>query len=112
MTTKIDASKDSHPEINRESGAARLRMTLSGRVQGVGFRYFVLETAMNLGLTGWVRNTWDGKVELVAEGSRVDLELLRNKAGQGPSGAFVTDVQESWEAATGQFNSFHVASTS
>jgi acylphosphatase len=94
------------------SGAARLHLTISGRVQGVGFRYFVVETAENLGLKGWVRNTWDGKVELVAEGSRVDLELLRDRAAQGPPSSFVTDIQESWEAATGQFTRFFVASSS
>ncbi|MHC1784166.1 MAG: acylphosphatase [Anaerolineaceae bacterium] len=100
------------PSGSPTNGAARLHLTITGRVQGVGFRYFVVETAENLGLKGWVRNTWDGKVELVAEGSRVDLELLRDRAAQGPPASLVTDIQESWDSATGQFTRFYVASSS
>ncbi len=94
-----------------ESGQALLRMTVSGRVQGVGFRYYVVECAQNLGINGWVRNTWDGKVELAAEGPRPDLEFLRERVRQGPPASFVTDVQESWEPADGKFSRFYVASS-
>jgi acylphosphatase len=94
-----------------DSGQACLRMTVSGRVQGVGFRYFVVECAQNLGIKGWVRNTWDGKVELAAEGPRPDLESLRERIRQGPPASFVTDVQETWEPAAGKFSRFYVASS-
>lgn len=95
-----------------ETGQSRLRMMVSGRVQGVGFRFFVVECAQNLGIKGWVRNTWDGKVELAAEGPRTKLEILRESVRQGPPSSFVTDVQESWEPAGGQFSRFYVASSS
>lgn len=92
-------------------GLARLRMTISGRVQGVGFRFFVQEQAEVLGLKGWVRNTWDGNVELLAEGPRPDLEMLRDRAAQGPPASFVAKAEESWEPATGQYSRFFVASS-
>jgi acylphosphatase len=104
-----------HPEptvSHPQSGLARLHMTVSGRVQGVGFRYFVQDQAIRLKLTGWVRNTHQGEVELVAEGSRIDLEQLRDAVMQGPSSSFVTDIKQSWETATSQYSSFFVASTS
>lgn len=94
-----------------ENGTARLHMTVSGRVQGVGFRYFVQDQAIQLNLTGWVRNTHQGEVELVAEGSRIDLEQLRDAVMQGPSSSFVTDIKQSWETSTSQYSSFFVAST-
>lgn len=95
-----------------ETGQACLRMTVSGRVQGVGFRYYVVECAQTLGINGWVRNTWDGKVELAAEGPRPDLEILRDRVRQGPPASFVADVQESWEPPAGKFSRFYVASSS
>jgi len=55
----------------------RVAFSVHGRVQGVGFRYFVLETAESLGLSGFVRNEWDGTVTGVAEGEARMLEALR-----------------------------------
>ena len=66
-----------------------------GRVQGVGFRWFVHREAATLGLKGWVRNTDDGKVELVAAGSEEKLTELRKALHRGSRGSRVDAVQES-----------------
>ena len=73
---------------------ARVWLRITGRVQGVGFRYSALDEARRLGLTGWVRNTHDGAVELVAEGDREQLQRLVIWCHVGPRGALVTDVEE------------------
>ena len=89
-------------------GKERLEATVKGRVQGVGFRYHVLQLARQLGLTGYVRNRWDGSVEVVAEGERSELERLLAYLQAGPRSATVTEVQTNWQAASGIFDSFEV----
>ncbi|MBX3048836.1 MAG: acylphosphatase [Anaerolineales bacterium] len=86
----------------------RLHILISGHVQGVGFRYFVMRQAQELGLSGWTRNLHDGHVEAVAEGPRPALERLLVAARQGPPGSAVSDVQAEWGAATGEFSGFEV----
>lgn len=54
----------------------RRHMIFKGRVQGVGFRFVAVNAARNIGLTGWVKNCWDGSVELEAQGSRQQIDLL------------------------------------
>lgn len=90
---------------------ARLHALVDGSVQGVGFRMFVLQQAEALGLTGWVRNTFDGKVEVLAEGAYAELEKLLEKLRLGPRSAFVTEVQKEWQPATGEFSNFTVRRT-
>ncbi len=85
---------------------ARLRAIVHGYVQGVGFRYFVVRQANALGLTGYVRNRWDGSVEVLAEGPRPALEDLLALLRRGPSEAEVERVDFSWEAYSGQFGRF------
>lgn len=65
-----------------------------GRVQGVGFRWFVEREAHMLGIAGWVRNNHDGSVEVFAMGTREQLARLRSRLQQGPRAARVDDVQE------------------
>ncbi|MBI3394745.1 MAG: acylphosphatase [Spirochaetia bacterium] len=65
---------------------------IRGRVQGVGFRYFVLSQAQRLGVSGYVRNQNDGSVECLAQGSQSDLDDLENALKQGPPGSQVTSV--------------------
>ena len=65
---------------------------ISGRVQGVGFRYFVLREAQALGLVGWTRNLADGRVEVVAAGSEAALGALEGRLRQGPPHARVSEV--------------------
>lgn len=88
--------------------SSRLHAVVDGSVQGVGFRLYVLQHAQALGLTGWVRNTYDGRVEVTAEGSSTSLEKLLEKLRTGPRAAFVTEVQKDWLAATGEFADFSV----
>lgn len=71
-----------------------LYVAVRGRVQGVGFRWFVRERARALGLTGWVRNTPDGAVEVLAFGNEDALDKLRNLLSLGPSGARVSEVED------------------
>lgn len=88
----------------------RLEAVVSGRVQGVGFRYHVLERASRLGLAGWVANRPDGRVECVAEGRREDLEVLLEALRDGPAASIVEGVSEVWLPATGSFTGFSVRS--
>jgi acylphosphatase len=72
-----------------------MRAIVRGRVQGVGFRIFVLNEAQQLGLCGFVRNLSDGTVEVVATGTLLDLNKLMARLEQGPRGAIVTQVEQS-----------------
>jgi len=71
------------------------RYIVTGRVQGVGFRWFVEREARALGISGWVRNTDDGAVEVVASGTQDQLSRLRKALAEGPRAARVDDVLES-----------------
>ena len=93
-----------------DTSPARLDATVFGRVQGVGFRYFVLRHATALGLRGWVANTPAGGVRCVAEGPRDQLERLLERIGVGPESATVERVSEAWMPATGALGSFEVRS--
>ncbi len=70
-----------------------MHVRVSGRVQGVGFRWFVREEARRLGLSGWVMNLAGGAVEVAAGGESASLERLRVALGVGPTGASVTKVE-------------------
>lgn len=87
---------------------AKLHLRIKGRVQGVGFRFSALDEASRLGLTGWVRNTADGDVELVAEGAKDRLQRLSTWAHLGPRGALVTDVEERWLPYAGESGDFRI----
>jgi acylphosphatase len=71
-----------------------LHVEIHGRVQGVGFRWFVRETARELNLRGWVRNRPDGAVEVVAAGDPLSIRKLRIALDKGPDGARVEKVKE------------------
>jgi acylphosphatase len=87
----------------------RLAATVHGRVQGVGFRFFIEDHARDLGLTGYTRNLPDGRrVEVVAEGERAALEQLVTALRQGPPGSHVERVDTSWELGTGEFHGFGI----
>jgi acylphosphatase len=92
------------------SAIERLEAVVHGRVQGVGFRIFVIRTARRLGLGGWVANEAAGDVRCVAEGPRQALETLLDDLREGPPGAWVERVDASWLAATGTFSGFDVRS--
>ena len=71
-----------------------LHILIKGRVQGVGFRWFVHREASELDLRGWVRNTEDGDVEVVASGNATDLAELRASLRRGPRGSRVDNLIE------------------
>jgi acylphosphatase len=71
-----------------------LHFLIQGRVQGVGFRWFVQREASMLDLRGWVSNTEEGEVEIVASGAAAELDTLRAKLRQGPRGSRVDQLNE------------------
>ena len=75
-------------------GPPRFRVRITGRVQGVGFRWFVREEARRLGLSGWVTNLDSGHVEVAAGGEASSLSRLRTALAVGPSGASVSSVSD------------------
>ena len=83
--------------------AVRLVASISGRVQGVGYRAYAANAAALLSIEGIVRNLPDGKVELVAEGNEADLRSLLAELRIGPAHSEVTVVEPKWEAFEGQF---------
>jgi acylphosphatase len=87
---------------------ARVHIKIEGGVQGVYFRASAVNQAKRLGVTGWVRNCHDGSVELVAEGSRPQLEELANWCHQGPAGAVVKQVHVEWKEARDEFPEFRI----
>ncbi len=95
----------------KDTSQARLHATVQGRVQGVSFRYFVTEQAQRLGIKGWVRNRYNGDVEVMAEGSRYSLEQLVQALHQGPPMSSVSNVETEWLPSRGEFGSFWVRST-
>jgi acylphosphatase len=92
------------PEMNR----VRLRALYSGRVQGVGFRYTVKKVASGFEITGTVRNLADGRVELVAEGLREELEAFREAIRESGLDHFITQEQVAWSEAAGEFRGFGI----
>lgn len=81
---------------------------ISGRVQGIGYRYFVQSTARKLGLTGWVRNTEDGGVEAVFHGEEKVIIQMIDECKKGPVLAEVQHIGFEWEAEE-QFDGFHIS---
>jgi len=84
------------------------RFIVRGRVQGVGFRWFVEREARMLGIDGWVRNNPDGSVEVLAMGTRDQLSGLRSRLRQGPRAARVDGVEESESQLVPGLNSFRI----
>lgn len=87
----------------------RLGLRIEGRVQGVGFRWFVLGESQRLGLAGYVKNNSDGSVEVVAEGAEVALAQLEQSCRRGPQSAHVKKVERTAEnAAKPLYTSFEI----
>jgi acylphosphatase len=93
-----------------DAGGSRLEATVHGRVQGVGFRYWVVRRAGQMGLVGWVANEADGSVRCVAEGPSGELDRLEELLRAGPTGAIVERVQAVRMPATGRLSGFGVRS--
>ena len=88
--------------------SARMHAFVSGRVQGVFFRDFTRNAANSLRLNGWVRNTRDGRVEVVAEGEKDALVKLAERLKRGPTYARVDSVEVEWEEYKGEFLDFEI----
>ncbi|OGG24004.1 hypothetical protein A3A79_02295 [Candidatus Gottesmanbacteria bacterium RIFCSPLOWO2_01_FULL_43_11b] len=86
----------------------RAHLIISGDVQGVGFRAWIVRQAKEFSLTGWVKNREDGAVELVAEGVRQSLEELIKRCQHGPEVSWVEKVDVAWKEASNEFVSFDV----
>jgi len=87
---------------------ARAHVYVSGRVQGVFFRAETVEFAERLGLCGWVRNLWDGRVEALFEGDKEQVEKAVDLCRQGPPGAHVLNLDVKWEDWKGEFQDFKI----
>jgi acylphosphatase len=84
----------------------RAHLLISGSVQGVGFRFFAARAARHHGVSGYVRNLADGRVEAVAEGDRPAVEGFIDDLRRGPAGAVVRAVETQWEAPEGSSTGF------
>lgn len=84
------------------------RFAVRGRVQGVGFRWFVEREATTLGVSGWVRNNSDGSVEVLATGTQEQLSALRSRLQQGPRAARVDNVEETDAKPVAGLNTFRI----
>ncbi|MGB9894215.1 MAG: acylphosphatase [Candidatus Saccharicenans sp.] len=90
---------------------ARFHALIAGRVQGVAFRFFAQHVANILGVTGWVRNLYDGRVEVVAEGDQEILEQFLAELKKGPRLARVEEIEVSWEDYKNEFLDFSIKFT-
>ena len=86
----------------------RLEATIRGDVQGVGFRWFVVRRASELGLTGWTSNESDGSVRVVAEGPPEALDRLEAHLRKGPPGSEVRELSADRAPATAEFSTFGI----
>ena len=88
---------------------SRVHIIVEGLVQGVGFRWFVHRRAESMGVKGWVRNLYDGKVEIEAESDRSLLEEFIKEIKVGPRSAHVSNVRIDWkDNRTGKFDRFEI----
>jgi acylphosphatase len=94
-----------------EDAQKRMHAFVNGIVQGVGFRFFVFQYGVNLGLQGWVRNRYNGEVEVVAEGPQSILNEFIEKLKEGPQMAQVDEVRLEWFDASGDLPPFTILDT-
>ncbi len=85
-----------------------VKIIVSGRVQGVGYRYFISRIARELGLLGYAKNLFSGEVEIIAEGRKEFLDALIEKAGVGPEGAKVKTCKVEWLDFKKKYDKFEV----
>ncbi|HEV8544025.1 MAG TPA: acylphosphatase [Verrucomicrobiae bacterium] len=88
----------------------RMHIYYSGKVQGVGFRYTTKDVATGYEVTGIVRNLADGRVELMAEGAREELEVFQQGIRESGLGRLISNERVTWEEARGEFRGFEITS--
>jgi acylphosphatase len=93
---------------NQETKRSRAHVFISGRVQGVNFRWYTQRKAQELGLTGWVRNLWDGRVEAVFEGEENAVRRAVEWCHRGERPAWVEQVEVDYQEPAGEFSSFRI----
>ncbi len=86
----------------------QVHVKVSGKVQGVNYRWATRKEASRLGLKGWVKNLTDGSVELIAQGERESLEQLITWCRGGPPLAMVCNLDFRWEEVSGEFDQFGI----
>jgi acylphosphatase len=86
----------------------RAHIVVKGLVQGVGFRFFVYRHATKLRLSGWVRNLFDGDVEVEAEGERSLLEVFIGELKVGPRAAHIKALHVDWQPFENKYSSFEI----
>lgn len=96
-------------ETSDRPPTARAGVKISGMVQGVFFRAYTRDKAVSLGVTGWIRNLHDGRVEGLFEGDEPAVSQLIGWCRKGPPSARVTDVEVEWSEYSGEFDTFFVA---
>jgi len=94
-----------------EQPLKRAHLYISGRVQGVNYRYYSKLQADSLGIVGWVRNLFDRRVEAIFEGDEIMVEKMIDWCRKGPSAARVDNVDIHWEEPTGEFSHFEIKRT-
>ena len=96
-------------KIDNGHDKAKVHIVLSGRVQGVAFRYYARNMADKLGVKGWIRNLDNGDVEAVIEGKKVAVQQMVVWCKKGPSLAVVENISIDWQAYTGEFHKFNIS---
>ncbi|OPY78406.1 MAG: Acylphosphatase [Syntrophorhabdus sp. PtaU1.Bin153] len=86
----------------------RAHILVSGVVQGVFFRHNTMKKANEFNVKGWVRNLQDGRVEIVCEGKKDEVQKLVDWSKKGPAGAYVNNIHVTWEDYIGEFDTFRV----
>jgi len=109
--SRPDAGRDAAATGSAAAGPVRLEAVVTGRVQGVGFRWFAADAARSLGVRGWVANEPVGSVRCVAEGSPEALRAFVAALSAGPPGADVAQVRTRWGPPAGTFGSFEIRSS-
>ena len=97
--------------MTEQNELARVHVWVKGRVQTVGFRAFVHQNAIQIGVAGWVRNVGYDTVEAVAEGTREQLKRFLAMVNRGPNISRVDESREEWEQVTGEFRTFGMKSS-
>ena len=91
-----------------KSDLSRAEIIVGGLVQGVGFRYFVLRTAMKLNVKGYVKNLYSGEVLAVVEGEKINIMELFEQMKLGPSHSYVKTFSIMWATYNAEFSSFEI----
>jgi acylphosphatase len=86
----------------------RAHLLIKGRVQGVGFRWFVSDIATSFGLTGWTKNLSDGRVETLFEGDRGAIEAAIERCAEGPRSAIVSEIEVNWDEKPQDLSGFGI----